>query len=83
MYKTDTHGRKRINPNCDYKNEKSETFLIIFLLLPFRAQKNRILFYEYPTLSYHLKAVFYVICCFLLCLSEIPFTIDCIYNYLH
>lgn len=34
-------------------------------------------FYEYPTLSYHLKAVFYVIWCFLLCFSEIPFTIDC------
>lgn len=35
-------------------------------------------FYDYPTLSYHLKAVFYVIWCFLLCFSEIPFTIDCI-----
>ena len=34
-------------------------------------------FYEYPTLSYHLKAVFYVIWCFLLCFLEIPFTIDC------
>lgn len=35
-------------------------------------------FYEYPTLSYHLKAVFYFIWYFLLCFSEIPFTIDCI-----
>ena len=34
-------------------------------------------FYEYPTLSYHLKAVFYIIWCFLLCFLEIPFTIDC------
>jgi hypothetical protein len=34
-------------------------------------------FYEYPTLSYHLKAVFYFIWYFLLCFSEIPFTIDC------
>ena len=33
-------------------------------------------FYEYPTLSYHLKAVFYVIWCFLLCFSEIPFIIE-------
>lgn len=38
-------------------------------------------FYEYPTLSYHLKAVFYVIWCFLLCFLEIPFTIDCIISY--
>ena len=34
-------------------------------------------FYEYPTLSYHLKAVFYFIWYFLLYFSEIPFTIDC------
>ena len=34
-------------------------------------------FYEYPTLSYHLKAVFCFILRFLLCFSEIPFTIDC------
>ena len=34
-------------------------------------------FYEYPTLSYHLKVVFYFIWYFLLCFSEIPFTIDC------
>ena len=39
-------------------------------------------FYEYPTLSYHLKAVFYFIWCFLLCFSEIPFTIDCRFNVL-
>ena len=38
-------------------------------------------FYEYPTLSYHLKAVFYFIWYFLLCFSEIPFTIDCIFAY--
>ena len=38
-------------------------------------------FYEYPTLSYHLKAVFYFIWYFLLCFSEIPFTIDCIITY--
>ena len=34
-----SYFQQRINPNCDYKNEKSETFLIIFLLLPFRAKK--------------------------------------------
>ena len=72
-----SYFQQRINPNCDYKSEKSETFLINFFLLPFKVKKNQILFYEYPTLSYHLKAVFYVILCFLLCFSEIPFTIDC------
>ena len=40
------------------------------------------LFYEYPTLSYHLKAVFYVIWCFWLCFSQIPFTIDCRTTYI-
>ena len=40
-------------------------------------------FYEYPTLSYHLKAVFYFIWYFLLCFSEIPFTIDCTLNDCH
>ena len=40
------------------------------------------LFYEYPTLSYHLKAVFYIIWCFLLCFLEIPFTIDCRTTYI-
>ena len=39
-------------------------------------------FYEYPTLRYHLKAVFYIIWCFLLCFLEIPFTIDCRTTYI-
>ena len=44
-----------------WKNKKEKTFALFSLSVFYIKSKSRTFFYEYPTLCYHLKAVFYVI----------------------